>query len=141
MYTNRFKIIFSPIHLYYLLNIMHLNIFFSAMLVTFALAWTTYRKHYNFVKWHESNVVFSHQGIEQFYSSMVAQKMGIVGVVLSTHRLFFFPKQQFLIYWLRREKKLVCPLHQIQWCWRHMPPLSYILILVNLTKICNQITV
>lgn len=141
MYTNRFKIIFSPIHLYYLLNIMHLINFFSAMLVTFALAWTTYRKHYNFVKWHESNVVFSHQGIEQFYSSMVAQKMGIVGVVLSTHRLFFFSKQQFLIYWLRREKKLVCPLHQIQWCWRHMPPLSYILILVNLTKICNQITV
>lgn len=106
------------------------------MLVTFALAWTTYRKHYNFVKWHESNVVFSHQGIEQFYSSMVAQKMGIVGVVLSTHRLFFFPKQQFLIYWLRREKKLVCPLHQIQWCWRHMPPLSYILILVNQPNYC-----
>lgn len=141
MYTNRFKIIFSPIHLYYLLNIMHLIFFFWAMLVTFALAWTTYRKHYNFVKWHESIVVFSHQGIEQFYSSMVAQKMGIVGVVLSTHRLFFSSKQQFLIYWLRREKKLVCPLHQIQWCWRHMPPLSYILILVNLTKICNQITV
>lgn len=33
MYTNRFKIIFSPIHLYYLLNIMHLIFFFRQCLL------------------------------------------------------------------------------------------------------------
>lgn len=33
MYTNRFKIIFSQIHLYYLLNIMHLIFFFRQCLL------------------------------------------------------------------------------------------------------------